>query len=468
MRLQLRWMVWPAALGLLASTFIGATTSAGASAADPTAVEQAWSSFQAAIATATATAQAQPNASGAENQARAATFVNNLAQLDLDNQLGALDPNHPLLFRNPDPFSIPGLDPSNPSGIYNPDNLNYIAVVSGAGTYQLRGRRGNSDDLNFQAITGFPGDGSFGAPTSTFALPQLAVNPDGTYTLNIGQQPQPGNWMATTPQTTLIAIRETFNNWGAAVPDQLSLVRTDQSGPPISPSDAQLASAINAAAAQVIVEGVFWDQIWTATLSHLPTNFVIPAAPTTNGLPNQISSLDHFNLAPGQALVINVGPDANAGYQSLELADVWGQTLPFATHETSLNGTQAYLGSDGIYHFVISATDPGVPNWIDTDGHSEGFVFLRWQHLTGPFTAADSPTGGPVSLANLGSVLPPGTPTVSPFQRSLSLLFRDLGVARRLVLSSNPAEPVLASDLGLIAAQVGTAALHTVYPAYVL
>ena len=191
---------------------------------------------------------------------------------------------------------------------------------------------------------------------------------------------------------------------------------------------------------------------------------MIPAAPTVGGLPNQISSLDQFNLAPGQALVIDVAPNANAGYQGLEVADVWGQTLPYATHEASLNGTQAYLGSDGLYHFVISATDPGVPNWIDTEGHTKGFVFLRWQHLTGPFTSADSPTGGPVELSDLASVLPPGTPTVTPFQRAISLFLRDLSVARRIVLSSNPAEPVLANYLTQIQAKIGWAALHTVYP----
>jgi hypothetical protein len=113
---------------------------------------------------------------------------------------------------------------------------------------------------------------------------------------------------------------------------------------------------------------------------------------------------------------------------------------------------------------VISATDPGVPNWIDTDGHTKGFVFMRWQHLTGPFTAADSPTGGPVELSNLASVLPADTPNVSPHQRAVSLLHRDLSVARRIRLSANPAEPVLADYLTQLESQIGSAPLHTVYP----
>jgi hypothetical protein len=84
--------------------------------------------------------------------------------------------------------------------------------------------------------------------------------------------------------------------------------------------------------------------------------------------------------------------------------------------------------------------------------------------LTGPFTSADSPTGGPVELSDLASVLSPGTPTVTPFQRAISLFLRDLSVARRIVLSSNPAEPVLANYLTRIQAQIGWAALRTVYP----
>jgi hypothetical protein len=436
-----------------------------ASSANPTPAQAAFTSFVGAVATATANAKAQPNAVGAQNQGFAAAFVQELAQFDLDNQLVALDPDHPILFRNPDPFSVPGLDPPNPSGIWNPDNVNYIAVISGAGTYELNGIRGNSVDLSLQAISGFPGDNSTSTPTATLSLPQIAVNPKGSYVVKIGQAAQSGNWLPTTAQTSVLSIRETFNDWGTAVPDQLRLVRVDQTGPPLTHlSSSQMVSALNAASGQVIEESAFWDAYWTGLLTRLPANLVIPASSTVGGLPTQISSLDHFDLAPGQALVINVPPDQYSAYQGLEVADVWGQTLPYATHESSLNAAQAYLGSDGMYHFVISATDPGVPNWIDTDGHSEGFVFLRWQANTGPFTSADNPTGGLVSLANLSSVLPAGTPEVTSTQRAIQLFLRDLTVAKRIVLSSNPAGPVLTDYLGQIDAQVGPQTFHTIYP----
>lgn len=173
---QLHRILWPLVLGFMSMPLVSAA-GVPASAAPPTPVQAAWNSFQATIATATATAQAQPNATGAQNQADAAAYVNELAQFDLDNQLVTLDPDHPILFREPDPFSVPGLDPPNPSGIYNPDNVNYIAVISGAGTYQIKGLRGNAVDLEFQAETGFPGNDSTAPATATLSLPSWPSTP---------------------------------------------------------------------------------------------------------------------------------------------------------------------------------------------------------------------------------------------------------------------------------------------------
>jgi hypothetical protein len=253
-------------------TILGGTVSASQTSSQ---VQQAFSAFQQAMATATTTAQAQPYAAGTENQARAAEFVRYLAQFLLDNQLGRLNPDSPMLWRNPDPFAIPGRDYPNPPGIFNPDNLNYVAVISGAGTYQIRGVRGNSTDLSFQAITGFLGDDTTGTPTATFALSQLAINPNGTYTINIGQAPQAGNYLPTTPETNEISIRETFNDWNDAVPDQVALVRTDQSGPPLHHlSSAQMLAALNATAAELTEQIAFWDSYFAALLSELPANVV--------------------------------------------------------------------------------------------------------------------------------------------------------------------------------------------------
>jgi hypothetical protein len=432
--------------------------------ADQAAIAQHFAAFQAVLAQATTAAENSPNAVTPQDKADAAYYVRQLAQQNLDRDLLAADPDHPQFLRDPDPFAIPGLDPPNRSGIYNPDNINPVVVIDGAGTYRITAKRGNSIDLNFQAISGIPGDGTNGTPTATLHLNQLAVNPDGSYTIAIGPTPQSGNWLPTVPQTSLVAVRETFDDWTHAVPDQLSIQRLDR---PSTPQPAQLGttaliSAIDAATADVAIQAPFWMGEWTALLGQLPANFIVPPAPTQGGLAGQVSVLAKFDLDPDQALVITVAP-SDAVYQGLEAADIFGQTLPYATHESSLNAGQAQLGSDGLYHFVVASSDPGVPNWIDTEGYGEGLLFFRWQELPGNLPVSDNPSAQVVPLSSVRSVLPADTPVVSPVQRFLQLAVRDLGVARRIVTSSNQARGFLARDLAEIAVAVGPSNLYSIY-----
>jgi hypothetical protein len=38
----------------------------------------------------------------------------------------------------------------------------------------------------------------------------------------------------------------------------------------------------------------------------------------------------------------------------------------------------AALEEDGELIVVVSHDDPGLPNWLDPSGHSEGYVTYRW------------------------------------------------------------------------------------------
>ena len=43
-----------------------------------------------------------------------------------------------------------------------------------------------------------------------------------------------------------------------------------------------------------------------------------------------------------------------------------------------VNSGQAELQEDGSLQLVVSAEDPGHPNWMDTAGHSHGTMGVRW------------------------------------------------------------------------------------------
>jgi hypothetical protein len=440
----------------------GAST-ALAAATGQAAVEHHFKAFASAIATATAKAKQGHYVTTVQDKSDAVSFVRQLAQLNLDTQLLAVDPNHPVFFRDPDPFSVPGSDPPVRSGIYDPDNVSYIAIVNGSDQYRITGKRGNSDDLSVQAITGFPGAGSTGDPTATLLKSQIAVNSNGTYTINVGGSAQQGNWLPTVPQTTLISVREAFTHWSDAVGDQLRIQTVGQPGQPAATlTNRQLITAIDAATSAVTQQASYWVTLWGTLLTSLTPNQVRTPSPTQGGLAGQLSSLSHFDLAPGQALVVSVGK-SNAVYQGFEAADAFAQSLPYATHQSSLNATQAQLSSDGRYYFVVAARDPGVPNWIDTEGYTQGFLFLRWQELTGTLPPGDDPTSQVVALSAVRSVLPAGTPTVTPAQRKAQLAARDKAESHRLRTSSNQAEGVLTGYLRQIATDVGRGPLLAVY-----
>ena len=429
------------------------------------AIAQHYAAFQAAISAATAKAQSYSYAASAPGGAAASAseYVRQWAQYDLEVALLSADPLHPVLLRDPDPFSVPGTNPPQRSGIYSPDNMSYIAVINGSDQYTITAKRGNSADLSFQVISGFPGNGTTGTPTASLLRNQISIGPNGRYTVHVGGPAQSTNWLPTVPQTTIVTVREAFNDWPRAVPEQLSISVDGQTGsPPSTLSTTALIGALDAASNDLTVQTSYWTTLWGGLLSSLPPNVVRTPAPTQGGLAGQLSSLSHFALQPGQALVVTVGR-SNAAYQGFEAADAYGQTLPTGTHPSGLNATQAQLGSDGKLHFVVAARDPGVPNWIDTEGATQGFLFLRWQGLTGALAPGDAPSGQVVALSAVRTVLPPGTPTVTPAQRASQMQARVRALGRRLQLSSNQAASVLTGYLRQLAAAVGRAPIAALY-----
>jgi hypothetical protein len=64
-------------------------------------------------------------------------------------------------------------------------------------------------------------------------------------------------------------------------------------------------------------------------------------------------------------------------FANVALWNMHMQTLEYRFRRTSLNRAQMRLAGDGTFRVVIAHHDPGVPNWLDTDGHALGLVFWR-------------------------------------------------------------------------------------------
>jgi hypothetical protein len=109
------------------------------------------------------------------------------------------------------------------------------------------------------------------------------------------------------------------------------------------------------------------------------------------------------------------------------LGDVWYQSLDWVNRQSSLNGQQAFVGDDGGFRAVVSHRDPGIANWLDTTGATQGCITYRWNQAT----SYPVPTLELVPFDELGRHLHPETPRVTPEERSDLLRRRRRGALRR-------------------------------------
>jgi hypothetical protein len=65
-------------------------------------------------------------------------------------------------------------------------------------------------------------------------------------------------------------------------------------------------------------------------------------------------------------------------YWGLTLVNPWAESYDYRFAHTCTNNQSASRSANEEWRLVISPTDPGVPNWLDTGGRLEGQMLLRW------------------------------------------------------------------------------------------
>jgi hypothetical protein len=145
------------------------------------------------------------------------------------------------------------------------------------------------------------------------------------------------------------------------------------------------------------------------------------------GAENIVYGNGRWSLGDGEALLVEL-EEPRARYWSLQLYSTgWFESLDFANRQTSLNEQQLHIDADRRARIVISATDPGVQNWLDTEGRREGIVIFR-------SVGADERallSCRVLAVADVVGRLPPATPLVTADQRRAAIASRRAGIARR-------------------------------------
>ena len=139
-----------------------------------------------------------------------------------------------------------------------------------------------------------------------------------------------------------------------------------------------------------------------------------------------------FELGPDEALIVENRVEQQPQYIGFQLGTLWGESMEYASSTGSLNGYQSEVDPDGVIRLVVAHRDPGVPNWLDTTGHAEGFLTPRWAYSETPSPDQwPSITARKVRFDEIREHLHESTRAVSPEQRRDQIRVRQEHVQRR-------------------------------------
>jgi hypothetical protein len=308
-------------------------------------------------------------------------------------------------------------------GMDCPDCIYTGSGLRGGDTYRLWGNRGTARYVGLQSMAGM-------ASTANVLLDEIELAPNGDFEMILSGDDRPGNWLKIAEDATQLVVRHFFYDWDTEVASSLSIEKL--SGPPPSAAAAPVEPRA-AMARQLVALGDFVE----ANLDFF-LQFARPESPNTFNPPFDGTAMGaaaenrpvmgSFQLAPDEALVVEVEPPQGL-YWSYSIGNPWWETIDYGRHQSSLNGHQAVVDDDGLLRVVVAHSDPGVANWLDTAGHSEGPIILRCVRTE----TAPVPTTRVVPMADVAAALPSDTRRVSREERSAVMEARRLAVSKRFV-----------------------------------
>jgi len=339
----------------------------------------------------------------------------------------AADPDHPVF--------TPQINNYITIGQPNADTSYRSAAIAPGGAYRLRGKRGTMNLARIAEVGPRPkqveGAVNLGAPRPVHDLNELKVDAAGRYDVILSPtRPQgyTGDWWQLDPTTNMLLVRMVGADWSNEVEPTLSIERLDIPAARPRPSARVLENKLRSipASADFIApllvdrpqklraEG-YVNKLKGVDLSHM------------GGLSGQYYYEGAYELKDEEALILETPLPEKCAYRSLILTNDIYETTDWYNNLSSLNGAQAPADKDGVLRIVVSARDPGVPNWLDTAGYPTGVIQGRWLDCS----SQPVPTVRKVALAEVKKFLPATTPTMSAQERDKQIRSRRAALQQR-------------------------------------
>lgn len=273
----------------------------------------------------------------------------------------------------------------------NPDAIYFWTRIDGARRYRIRGNLAGAAYTSFAVHGRDPAGGSMERVIADVHDGDLQIAADGSYEIALSPERSDGNWLRLEADATSVITRHYFERTISVQndPDVVVPLRIDpleDPGPPAPFTDATMAARLRAVAAHLRANTLGMpapaDAPAYSFVSRVPNVLPAPASfrasgTATLGAVDLYYAMSPYLLGPDDALLME-GRLPACRFANVMLWNMHMQTLEYRHHQTSLNRAQMRTDADGGFRIVIAHRDPGVPNWLDTEGHGLGTIFWRF------------------------------------------------------------------------------------------
>jgi hypothetical protein len=305
-------------------------------------------------------------------------------------------------------------------GMECPDCVYMTASLRAGETYRLYGNRGTARYVGLQTMDGM-------AATSNFLVDDLEVDAGGNFEAILSADEHDGNWLKLAGDHPTLTVRNFLYDWDTEV---LASLKIERVGEKIEQKDRSVEAGLSVARQLYALGEFVYDNLkFFLDFGAMPqaNDFIPPMDMSAMGAAAENRPvIGRFELEPDEALVLEIEPPTGV-YWSISLGNPWLETIHYGRHQSSLNGHQAVVDPDGLVRFVLSARDPGVANWLDTAGHSNGAMLLRCVRTE----TAPVPSTRVVNIDDVRSALPLETTMTDPDERALVVEARRRAVHER-------------------------------------
>ena len=281
----------------------------------------------------------------------------------------------------------------------NPDFLYWVADIDANGQYLITGNRGDSV---FMSITVYDSKGLKAASAARITSDELKFEDNGRFQVVLSRNrpaDSGADWLEMPEAGNVVWVRQFYNNVYEDVPGSCEIKQKGDVGIPpfikpvhfsrrlerLGPLFDVIAKTLTTGQKGEMERGNHireWSQMQGGAVYTEPGIFYHRGA---------------WQLEPGQALVIT-GKTVAARYWNIQLYSRYLNSLDHRYRCVSLTGKQVDVHPDGTFRLVLSAENPGVANWLDTEGRPFGMFVIRWLH---PASTPELPV---VRVTDLGAL----------------------------------------------------------------